>query len=406
MEPDDTTAKERDSGVLLTTAVVFGHAIKHIYIAGFQTIIFPEMKIALGLSNVSFGALATARQATSGITTLGAGYLGDRFSGQASLLLAISLGLMGVSYFLVGTAPNYLWLFLAMLVVGLGPSIYHPPALGALSRRFPDRRGLMISLHGMGGSIGEALGPLITAVAVTYLLWDGSLRWSLIPALVTAGVVWILMSRSARVAGGAASFAEYFGSLGGLFRNRELVSVLAYSGLRSMGQSAVVIFLPVYLREDLGLSLGRMAIYLALSQVVGIVAQPVMGSFSDRVGRKRVIVPCLVAFSGFLLALYLVEPGPLMVLAIVGMGAFLYSMQALFLAAASDLGGADMQATISSMTYAMTFIAATISPITAGFIADTFQVKAVFLYGAALLLVSAVLYALHRSTGAESSGLG
>lgn len=403
METNHTTGQKGDNGVLLTSAVVFGHAIKHIYIAGFQTIIFPEMKIALGLSNISFGALATARQATSGITTLGAGYLGDRFSGQASLLLAISLGLMGISYFLVGTAPSYLWLFLAMLVVGLGPSIYHPPALGTLSRRFPDRRGLMISLHGMGGSIGEALGPLITAVAVTSLLWDGSLRWSLAPALVTAGMVWIMMSRSAKVGGGAASFAEYFGSLGGLFRNRQLVSILAYSGLRSMGQSAVVIFLPVYLREDLGMSLGRMAIYLALSQVVGIGAQPMMGSISDRLGRKRVIVPCLVAFSAFLVALYLVEPGPLMVLVIVGMGAFLYSMQALFLAAASDLGGSEMQATISSMTYAMTFLAATISPIAAGFIADAFQVKAVFLYGAILLLVSAVLYALQRSADIEGA---
>jgi FSR family fosmidomycin resistance protein-like MFS transporter len=401
MESKHTKAEKGDSGVLLTFAVVFGHAVKHIYIAGFQTIIFPEMKIALGLSNVSFGALATARQATSGITTLGAGYLGDRFSGQTSLLLAVSLALMGISYFLVGTAPNYLWLFLAMLVVGLGPSIYHPPALGALSRRFPDRRGLMISLHGMGGSIGEALGPLITAVAVTVLLGDGTLRWSLAPALVIAGVVWILMSKSARVEGGAASFAEYFGSLGGLFRNRQLVSILAYSGLRSMGQSAVVIFLPVYLREDLGLSLGRMAIYLALSQVVGIGAQPIMGSLSDRLGRKRVIVPCLIAFSAFLVALYLVQPGPLMILVIVGMGAFLYSMQALFLAAASDLGGAEMQATISSMTYAMTFIAATISPITAGFIADALQVKTVFLYGAILLLISAVLYALQGSSYVE-----
>jgi MFS family permease len=116
-----------------------------------------------------------------------------------------------------------------------------------------------------------------------------------------------------------------------------------------------------------------------------------------------VIVPCLVAFSAFLVALYLVEPGPLMVLVIVGMGAFLYSMQALFLAAASDLGGSEMQATISSMTYAMTFLAATISPIAAGFIADAFQVKAVFLYGATLLLVSAVLYALQRSADTEGA---
>ena len=381
---------------MLTVAIVLGHAIKHVYIAGFQTIVFPEMKIALGLSNTSFGALATARQATSGVTTLGAGYLGDRFGKQAGLLLAISLSLMGISYFLVGAAPSYPLLFLAMLLVGLGPSLYHPPALGTLARRFPDRRGLMISLHGMGGSIGEASGPLIAAVAVTALVWDGALQWSIIPALIAAAVVWFMMSNVPTVQGGAASLKEYFGALGELFKDRLLVSVLAVSGIRSLGQSAAVIFLPVYLREDLGYSLGEMAVYLALSQVVGIGVQPVMGALSDRLGRKVIIVPALLAFSAMLAALYFVEPGFFMVLVIVVMGAFLYSMQALFLAAASDLGGWELQATISSMTYGMTFLAATISPFIAGLFADAFQVKVVFLYSASLLLVSALAFVVIR----------
>ena len=161
-------------------------------------------------------------------------------------------------------------------------------------------------------------------------------------------------------------------------------------------KSAAVIFLPVYLREDLGYSLGEMAVYLALSQVVGIGAQPVMGALSDRLGRKVIIVPALLAFSAMLAALYFVEPGFFMVLVIVVMGAFLYSMQALFLAAASDLGGWELQATISSMTYGMTFLAATISPFIAGLFADAFQVKVVFLYSASLLLVSALAFVVIR----------
>ena len=88
----------------------------------------------------------------------------------------------------------------------------------------------------------------------------------------------------------------------------------------------------------MGYSLGEMAVYLALSQVVGIGAQPVMGALSDRLGRKVIIVPALLAFSAMLVALYFVEPRVPHGSVIVIMGAFLYSMQALFLAAASDLG--------------------------------------------------------------------
>ena len=98
---------EASRGTLLIVAIVLGSCHQARLHRRVPDHCLSEMKIALGLSNTSFGALATARQATSGATTtLGAGYLGDRFSNQAGLLLAISLSLMGISYFLVGAAPK------------------------------------------------------------------------------------------------------------------------------------------------------------------------------------------------------------------------------------------------------------------------------------------------------------
>ncbi len=142
----------------LAATVVLGHAIKHIYNSGLQSILLPEIKLGLGLSATQLGTLAFSRQATGWVSTVGAGYLGDRFANRAALMLGASLTLMGVSYFLAGSAPTYWMMFLAMLLVGVGPSLYHPPAIGALSRRFPDKRGFAISLHGTGGSIGQVLG--------------------------------------------------------------------------------------------------------------------------------------------------------------------------------------------------------------------------------------------------------
>ena len=69
---------------------------------------------------------------------MAAGYLGDRFANKAALMLGISMTLMGLSYFFAGFATNYWVMLAAMLFVGIGPSMYHPPAIGALSRRFPD----------------------------------------------------------------------------------------------------------------------------------------------------------------------------------------------------------------------------------------------------------------------------
>ena len=121
----------------LAATVVVAHAFKHIYNSGLQTIILPEIKRGLDLTATQFGSLAFARQASGWVVTIIAGYLGDRYPNRASLILAISLSLMGISFFLAGRAPNYWLMFLAMLFVGLGPSLFHPPAIGALSRRYP-----------------------------------------------------------------------------------------------------------------------------------------------------------------------------------------------------------------------------------------------------------------------------
>ena len=396
-----SSAEQRDrSGLLMIATIVAGHAIKHVYISGFQTIILPEIKIGMGLSNTMLGGLATARQATGGATTLVAGYMGDRFSSYSGLLLTLSLAIMGVSYFLVGSALTYPLMLAAMLLVGLGPSIFHPPALGALSRRFPERRGFVISLHGTGGSLGEAAGPLIAAAAVggvtwialsfSGLEWRGTMQWSIVPALITAAMMGLILRNIPMGEGGTTSLRGYFSSLGRLLGDRSLLAVLGISALRALGQSSTVIFLPVFLRDDLGFSLARVAIYLSLSQLAGIAAQPFMGALSDRLGRKAVLVPALAAFGVLLIALRFVPTGFPLVVVIVAMGAFLYSLQALFLATASDMGGPEVQATTAALVYGTTFIASTISPLLAGMIADTLGIRSAFLYGAAMLLAAAV----------------
>ena len=67
--------------------------------------------------------------------------------------------------------------------------MWHPPALGLLARRFPQRRGLFISLHRSTGNIGDWLGPLIVgillggvglkSIGLDNIAWDG-LDWRLI----------------------------------------------------------------------------------------------------------------------------------------------------------------------------------------------------------------------------------
>ena len=386
----------RRGRVLLACTVILGHAIKHIYNSGLQTILLPEIKIGMGLSATQLGTLAFSRQATGWVVTVGAGYLGDRFANRASLMLAMSMILMGVSYFLAGYAPTYVLMFAAMLLIGIGPSMYHPPAMGALSRRFPDKRGFMISLHGTGGSVGEVLGPLVAAGALFYLVWREVLQVSLIPAILAGFLIWAMMRSVPGDVPGSASTGDYFRAIAGLLKKGKLAILVLVTALRSMGQSAVMIFLPVYLREDLEYSAGTVALFLALAQVVGIVVQPAMGWLSDRFGRKIVLIPALTAMGLLSAVLAVAEPGPQLVLTILALGAFLYSLHTIMIAAAMDVAGEDeVQSTIVSLIYGASFIG-TFSPVFAGLIADNYGAHIAFVYGGAVVLLGALILALTK----------
>ena len=391
--PQEATASTRAGRVRFGATIVTGHALKHVYLSGLAAVLLPEIKLGLSLSATQIGTLVSLQQFTGWFATLASGYLGDRFTHKTGFMLAISLGLTGISYFVLGIAESYLILLLTMLLVGIGPSLFHPPALGALSRRFPDRRAFAISLHGTGGSLGEVLGPLLAAGLLAFLTYRGVLQISIVPALVTAFFLWRLLKNGAGQAHtGPASFKEYLGAFLKLLSHRPLLLVCLVTALRSVGQASTTTFLPVYLREDLAFSAGLVAVYISLAQVVGIASQPLMGFLSDRFGHKRVLVPALTLFALTFLLVPLAESKLELALVVLALGAFLFSLHAILISTAAELVSEDMQSTVVSLIFASSFIGA-LAPTGAGMLADAYGLKSTFLLSAALVGLSAIVLA-------------
>ena len=379
----------------LAVTVVLGHTVKHIYNSGLQSVILAVIKDDLGLSGTQFGLLATSQRVTSGTTTMVAGYLGDRFANKSGLMLMLSLGIMGVSYYLLGSAPSYWVLFAVMLLVGIGPSLYHPPAIASLSRKFPDRRGFAISLHGTGGSVGEVVGPVLTGglISGTYLVafhWRDVLHISVFPALFFAVAVYLMMRNIPAAAADAGSLREYGSSLATLLRRKAMLSLVLVTALRSSGQSAVMGFLPVYLLEDLEYEKVVIGLFMSGAQVTGIVAQPLMGYLSDKFGRKIVLVPCTLAMGLLIISLRFAEPGLQLVTVVLVMGAFLYSLHTIYIAGAMDVAQGQAQSTVVSLIYGASFFGA-FSPWVAGWVADQWGNSASFIFGGVLVILGGLI---------------
>ena len=384
----------------LAVTVVLGHTVKHIYNSGLNSVIMAAIKDDMGLTGAQFGLLSTSQRITSGATTMLAGYLGDRFANRSGLMLLISLGMMGISFYLLGSAPNYWLLMAVMLLVGIGPSLYHSPAIASLSRKFPDRRGFAISLHGTGGSVGEVVGPVLVGglISGTYMVafeWRDVLHISVAPALFFAVLIYLMMRNIPTAATDIESMREYFNSLSTLLRRRAMLSLVAVTALRSTGQSAVMAFLPVYLNEELGYEFVVIGLFMSGAQVTGIVVQPIMGYLSDRFGRKVVLVPCTAAMGLLIAALKFAEPGAFLIVTVLAMGAFLYSLHTIYIASAMDVAEGQAQSTVVSLIYGASFLGA-FSPWIAGVIVDRTEISNAFIYGGVMVLAGSLLLALTK----------
>lgn len=393
-ERELTTGQRR---TLLITAVT-GHGIKHLMNAAFA-VLLPELKTGLGLTNTQVGVLSTSRFLTGGLANFPAGYIADRFTKLRAIVLGISIAGIGVTYALAGLTMSFwlvtLWTSLMVLFI----SLWHPAAIGSLSRQFTANRGFAIALHGTGGSIGEALGPIVAGFLLGFFAWQVIFQGAIVPGLILGFIIWFVLRRVPADISQAASFAEYLVALRRLLRNRRLLLVLFFTGGFAGAQATMYTFLPVYLREDIGLTSGALGFHLFLLHVTGIGSQPVMGYLSDRWGRKAVMVPAM-AILGIAYVLFGVVPEGLPLIATILVASlFFYPMMAIFLASASDLAPSDVQSTTVSLVFGVATLFGSLAPLIGGRIADEQDLPTTFIFCAVLVLFAATVALVTRWEG-------
>ena len=235
------------------------------------------------------------------------------------------------------------------------------------------------------------MGPLTAAGLLAILVWREILLLSAIPALAAAAALWLLLSeRGSPTEGGSApSFGEYVRSLLTVLRQRDLLLICLATGLRSAGQSIITVFLPIYLREDLDFTAGLVGLYVAFAQLAGIGSQPLMGYLTDRYGHKAVLLPSL-ALMAVLLLLIPVAGGHLeLAVVILLLGAFLFSLHAILVSAATGLAGERLQSTVVALVYSASFVGA-LAPTLAGILADAVGLKATFGFSSVLVVLAAL----------------
>ena len=336
---------EEQSGSGLLFGLSAGHGVKH-FAQGSFLILMPDIRTALSLSDIAVGGMFTAQQIASGFANIPAGFMTDFFRRQLPIILFSAMSLVGLGYLLVGFTDWYWLLLIAAVIIGIGTSMWHAPAFGALAARYPKRRGFAMAAHLTGAQIGNTTAPVIVGVALAgftigALNWDG-LEWRtvsillILPTMATAFAVLFLFRNPPGTDSVPPDLQSYFAASRKLVTNYRVLSLVGLQAIRGAVHQSFQIFLVLYLSEELDYDAWLVGLHISLITLAGIGSTPLMGIVSDRIGRKPVIVGAM-AVTGILLAQFLwIESGFPLAIALTFLGLVLFAVMPIIAAAAMD----------------------------------------------------------------------
>ena len=173
-----------------------------------------------------------------------------------------------------------------------------------------------------------------------------------------------------------------------------MVLVLA-AMLRGVGLDAVFHWAPFYLEKELAKGHIEAGVYYALLTGMGIVSTPVLGILSDRIGRKRVLVPGLITAAALSFVVVAVGDSILLLPVFVGMGLFSFSLHQIIQAAVLDLVGRGTEATATGLLFGLNGLVSGATPFLAYVIIEYLGgYGSIFYYAGILTLAPAFLIIL------------
>ncbi len=374
-----------------------GHLITHWYPATFY-VLLPIIGKELGLSFTQIGLIISLQHLVGALTNLPGGMLVDAV-GRKGYLMAISLFWVGFPYLLIAfLPPSYATLLICISLVGIGNNLWHPTAIPTLANNYPDRNGLVLSVHGMGGNLGEALAPLAIGVLLTYMSWRSALVINVIPGAVMAVLILVILgaftmesNRGKNTNTPKRSRGDYLREVASLLRNRGLMLIATSGMFRVATQTGLLTFLPVYLAYELGYSPWATGMAMTLLQIMGFIAGPIGGHVSDIIGRKKVVMTSMAGTALVILGIVFAGKTPVFILIVALLGFFLYATRAVFQAWSLEQTPPDLAATGIGINFSMQGVGAAFAPFMFGYIADQYSIYTAFYFLAGLVVIANIL---------------
>jgi MFS transporter, FSR family, fosmidomycin resistance protein len=366
-----------------------GHMMTHWYPATFY-LLLPLIGNELGLSFSQIGSILTCQYVAGALSNLPGGMAVDLI-GRKGLLMAVALSWIGLPYVVMGLSHSYWMLLGCAALVGIGNNLWHPTAIPLLARNHPQRSGLVVSIHAMGGHAGDAVAPLVVGAMLTAFSWRDVMIMNIVPGVIASVLLLALLGQSGTLKPAAAKARKESPSIAGvlsLLSDRTVVTLSLGSAMRSMTAMTLLTFLPLFLANEMGYPPSWIGGLLFALQAAGFVAAPVSGHLSDRMGRRNIIMASMAMSGVVLLFMAFAGRSPAFALFVAFLGFFLFATRSVLQAWLLEATPRHLGGTAIGILFGAQAVGAAIGPLVAGEIADSYGITATFYFLAATIVIA------------------
>jgi MFS family permease len=353
------------------------HMLTHVF-TRVHTTLFPVLQDEFSLSLQQLGVIAAIPALCQALLSIPTGLLSDRFGSRLMIVVALVIATTGT--LLASQAQTPVILIVAVSLVYINTTVYHPAAYSFVTRLFePNTRLKALGIHGAGGTLGVALGPL----SITFLMGVLAFGWRqvylfwVLPLLL--GIVAVLFLRSAPTDDVGATITASAGStrISALLTSG-MIMFLVYIAVRSMANAMSQSFMALYLVDDRGFSGPVTSTLIGLNTLVGIAGAAMGGFFAVRYGEKRWLLTILsLSYVLYSLAI-LIPDNTAFVVLYLGYGFLTFLGMAATAAIMARLSPGKQRGLAYAFFFLPGSLMGAVAPLAAASLGDTFGLVAIF----------------------------
>ncbi|HIF56842.1 MAG: MFS transporter [bacterium] len=263
--------------------------------------ILPQIGDDLGIADAALGTLVSVYSLMVGIFAILSGPVSDRI-GRRRILL-IGCGTMTVALMLHTLVSDYASFLAVRVFAGVAGGILSGAAVSYIGDYFPyERRGWATGWVMSGSAFGQIAGIPIGIVLAGQ--WGFKTPFYIFAVTMAATILLLFFGvpqppgkqslEKLTVRKAAADYAA-------MLRRPEVAWAAVAYFVMFLGVSIFIVYLPTWLERDLDISGNEIALMFLVGGIANVLTGPQAGKWSDRIGRKGIILLACIGLSSLML---------------------------------------------------------------------------------------------------------